>query len=677
MKLQISKLWTIRNIILISITSLLILALGATLYVSSTQLAVALGRGVYLDKHFARFVRTQEYLGGFIEVVAGTVAADPTLADCLAPPTPPPPLVEGATSVKAAPSRPRCSIAERWGALAERLEASFDPELVVLTDATDQVVGSSHEGFTSEKLRRNLFYQRASQGLASAAWVELDGQGYLVAGAPILNRANERAGTLLIGLKLSRIFDQHAQQSGTNRAKHQHLFFIASERTLGASFLTKEARPEVLAKAFAPAHRVTVEEGGQDREVLVIEGTQYDFFHKRQAVIIGSEQVDGELVMARQRTHQSAKEEQFLNYLYLTFGISLIVGLIFAFFFARTIVRPLRGFIQYTEEMGHGGADLTYRFPVRGYQELADLGRNLNAVLDHLQFLFNQVKRSSLEVGNSATEISVTASQLHQRSQEQSIKIEDITTAVNEMNQMIQQLAANAAEAAAHASRGSEAVSGASTAIIDIRTVVLDSSDHVKTLGEHSARIGNIVETIRQIADQTGLLALNASIEAAHAGEHGKGFAVVANEVSNLAERSNKSARQIEEQLAQIRLLTEQAVRKMEQGVTTVDAGVVKVDSTFRDLNEMMTVVQEIGEREHEQAQVSDNIARNMEDIFMIVREGLSATEQTVHEGERLKDLARVLLEGVDKFRTDAEPVAAPALPARRFKDREDEEQRR
>jgi methyl-accepting chemotaxis protein len=194
----------------------------------------------------------------------------------------------------------------------------------------------------------------------------------------------------------------------------------------------------------------------------------------------------------------------------------------------------------------------------------------------------------------------------------------------------------------------------------------------VKNLGEHSVRIGNIVETIRQIADQTSLLALNASIEAAHAGEHGKGFAVVANEVSNLAERVNKSARQIEEQLAHIRLLTEQAVRKMEEGASTVDSGVVKVDSTFRDLNEMMTVVQEIGEREKEQAQVSDNIARNMEDIFMIVREGLSATEQTVHEGERLKDLARVLLESVEKFKTSADgsEERPPALPGRRAEDR-------
>jgi methyl-accepting chemotaxis protein len=159
------------------------------------------------------------------------------------------------------------------------------------------------------------------------------------------------------------------------------------------------------------------------------------------------------------------------------------------------------------------------------------------------------------------------------------------------------------------------------------------------------------------------LLALNASIEAAHAGEHGKGFAVVANEVSNLAERVNKSARQIEEQLAQIRLLTEQAVRRMSDATSTVDAGVVKVDSTFRGLNEMMGLVKEIGEREKEQAAVSDNIARNMEDIFMLVREGLSASEQTVSEGDRLKRLGEALLASVEQFKTEESATAGAPRP--------------
>jgi methyl-accepting chemotaxis protein len=359
--------------------------------------------------------------------------------------------------------------------------------------------------------------------------------------------------------------------------------------------------------------------------------------------------------MARLREAHEDKQDQLELPILLTGAISLALSVVLGLLLARRIVEPLRSLIGYTEQMARGAGDLTHRFPEGGNDELAHLARNLNGVLDQLQALFSGVKTAALEVGNSAAEISVTAGQLHQRSRDESTKVEEITTAVSEMNVMIQQLSVNAQQAADHARTGGEGVGEASAAILNIRKTVVDVSEHVQTLGERSARIGNIVETIGQIADQTSLLALNASIEAAHAGEHGKGFAVVANEVSNLAERVNKSARQIEEQLAQIRLLTEQAVRTMQQATSTVDAGVVKVDSTFRGLNAMIGLVQEIGEREKEQASVSDNIARNMEDIFLIVREGLSASEQTVREGDRLKKLGEALLASVERFKTTSE----------------------
>jgi methyl-accepting chemotaxis protein len=664
-----ARLWSIRNRILLSIVGLLLVFLVLTLLVSQWQLGKALGRGDYLAKHHARFVSSQDFAGRTLEGTARVIATDPGTADCLAAAKTP----DG-----------DCDPAPRWERIVRNLEASIQPDFALLTDARDRPVGEAPEGLTAERLLRDLFYQQVSQGLSRSGWVQVGSTPYLLAGAPVVDEAGARVGTVLLGVKLERVFADFATQSDESRAKQQNLVLSLDGAVIASSFPAKEAAAAEIATAMRPENQVAVEEGGEERKVLEFGGQRYDFQPGKLTVFAGPEQREANLVMARQRTAFTERQAEFARAIYYTGFAAMVAAILLAFLLARSIVRPLRGFIRYTEEMAKGGGDLTHRFPVRGNDELAVLARNLNAMLDQLQYLFSQVKGASLEVGNSAAEVSVTAGQLRQRSQEQTVKIEDVTTAINEMNQMIQQLSTHTQTAAGHATRGGEAVSAASSAILDIRKVVVQSSEHVKTLGEHSARIGSIVETIRQIADQTSLLALNASIEAAHAGEHGKGFAVVANEVSNLADRVNKSARQIEEQLAQVRLLTEQAVRTMEAGTLTVDASVVKVDATFRDLSQLLALVQEIGERETEQAQVSDNIARTMEDVFQLVREGLGATEQTATEGERLKNLGKALLESVAQFQTAEEsgaaaraagtagrPDAARALPGRRGEDAE------
>jgi methyl-accepting chemotaxis protein len=639
----ISSIWSIRSRIVLSITGLLLVFLAATVLMSRYQVGKALDRGDYLKKHLSRIDGSTDYMGRAMSAAVETVASDGELVRCLAEPAP--------TEVPAEGVRP-CSVDARWEAIQKAFGANLRPEFMLLTDRKDAPVGKVGQ-VTAEKLRRQLFFQRVTQGMSLSGFVEVEGTAYFASGAPIRDETGRRVGAVIIGLSLDRLFLDFAELSDDNKAKRQNLFFVLEGRVLGSSFGAVNIEPSAVEKAYDPANRGKDAEGNKSIEVLLFGKTMYDFSKTTRTIFVGDKEKQGDLVMSRIRTAFSEEQNRIENPILYTGAVSLLIAIALGFLLARSIVRPLRGFIGYTEQMAQGGADLTHRFPVDGTDELSQLARNLNAMLDQLQTLFNHVKAAALEVGNSAAEISVTAGQLHQRSREESIKVEEITTAVTEMNQMIQQLSVHSQEAANHAKTGGDAVGDASNAILDIRKTVVDVSEHVQTLGERSARIGNIVETIGQIADQTSLLALNASIEAAHAGEHGKGFAVVANEVSNLAERVNKSARQIEEQLAQIRLLTEQAVRRMGDATTTVDAGVIKVDSTFQGLNEMMGLVKEIGEREKEQAVVSDNIARNMEDIFMLVREGLSASEQTVTEGERLKRLGEALLSSVEQFKTE------------------------
>src|SRR5262249_32960859 len=151
-----------------------------------------------------------------------------------------------------------------------------------------------------------------------------------------------------------------------------------------------------------------------------------------------------------------------------------------------------------------------------------------------------------------------------------------------------------------------DAASQAIDRMTQIRKAVEEAADRIRQLGESVKRVGNIVEVIRQISEQTSLLALNASIEAAHAGEQGRGFAVVADEVSSLARRVGQSAKDIEDLIATIKDQTGEAVRSMEGGTTEVENGTSLVTGTLKHLQQIASVINDTARQVQEQAVVSD-----------------------------------------------------------------------
>ncbi len=200
----------------------------------------------------------------------------------------------------------------------------------------------------------------------------------------------------------------------------------------------------------------------------------------------------------------------------------------------------------------------------------------------------------------------------------------------------------------------------------------------MRELDESSKRVGNIVEVIRQISEQTSLLALNAAIQAAQAGEHGRGFAVVADEVSSLARRAGQSAKDIEGLIQTIKEQTAAAVVSMERGTTEVDSGTQLVSATLADLGHLLGLVRDTAQAVQEQAVVSDEIARNMDAVRGIASEILAGSEESVVQGERLHELAFQLEESIGGFNLtgashvasheahEQEPRALPAAPAPR-----------
>jgi methyl-accepting chemotaxis protein len=232
---------------------------------------------------------------------------------------------------------------------------------------------------------------------------------------------------------------------------------------------------------------------------------------------------------------------------------------------------------------------------------------------------------------------------------------------VTELSASIQTVAGNAAQATEVAEQSNVAVGSAVQRMEQIRGSVEDAAGKMRELGESSKRIGNIVEVIRQISEQTSMLALNASIEAAHAGEQGRGFAVVADEVSSLARRVGQSAKDIEALIQTVKEQTQAAIASMEIGRREVENGSMLVTTTLTGLGQLIHVVKETATAVQEQAVVSDEIARNMDAVRSIAGEVLSGSEESVVQAERLHELAFQLEESIGGFNLDGSTKIVPA----------------
>ncbi|MBA2541036.1 MAG: methyl-accepting chemotaxis protein, partial [Deltaproteobacteria bacterium] len=333
-----------------------------------------------------------------------------------------------------------------------------------------------------------------------------------------------------------------------------------------------------------------------------------------------------------------------------------------AFLMGFWVTRPIKQMVKQSRDLLAGDTDLTQRIVVSSRDETADLAENINQVFSRVHMLATGVQSAAFQVGASSAEISAASRQMLTGLRDQTLKVESSTTAVTELSASIQQVAGNAQQATEVAEQSSTAVNAAVRRMDQIRTAVDDAAAKMRELGESSKRIGNIVEVIRQISEQTSMLALNASIEAAHAGEQGRGFAVVADEVSSLARRVGQSAKDIEALIQTVKEQTQAAIASMEVGTREVVGGSELVTSTLTGLGMLISVVKETATAVHEQAVVSDEIARNMDAVRSLAGEALHGSEESVVQAERLHELAFELEESIGGFNLDGSKIT-PSRP--------------
>ena len=327
--------------------------------------------------------------------------------------------------------------------------------------------------------------------------------------------------------------------------------------------------------------------------------------------------------------------------------------------------RNQEAILRLLNEMGDlADGDLTIRAKVT--EDITGaIADSMNYTIDELRTLVTGVNNASTSVSAKSQQAQAVSVQLLDAAEKQSKEIQDTTQQVLGVAQTLTTVSSNAEESSqvamrslAASDKGRLAVQNSISGMNDIREQIQETSKRIKRLGESSQEIGEIVELISDITEQTNVLALNAAIQAASAGEAGRGFSVVAEEVQRLAERSGEATKQIGAIVKTIQADTQDAVAAMEKSTTGVVEGAKLSDAAGQALSEIDTVtkslanlIQRISADTQAQAASANKVARNMQDILEINRQTTTGTQQTASSIKELADVASDLKASVSGFK--------------------------
>ena len=349
------------------------------------------------------------------------------------------------------------------------------------------------------------------------------------------------------------------------------------------------------------------------------------------------------------------------------FGLAAIVfGLLVAGYCARIIVLPIHRCVAVAQQIAAG--DLTVAIDSDGKDETAQLMKAMQHMAASLSGTIGTMARASREIASASTELHATSGLMVQGADEVVSQANSVATAGEEMAATAGEIAQNchltaasANQANAAAVEGFAVVEKSVSAMGTIAERVKSAATSVDGLGSRSEQIGEIVGTIEDIADQTNLLALNAAIEAARAGEQGRGFAVVADEVRALAERTAKATREISGMIKTIQTETKGAVVAMEEGVREVEKGTVEaaksghaLQAILEQINAVTNQANQIATAAEEQTATTSEISCNMQGITSTIQRSAAGAAETASSASRLSQLAIELQQIVGQFKVAA-----------------------
>jgi len=360
------------------------------------------------------------------------------------------------------------------------------------------------------------------------------------------------------------------------------------------------------------------------------------------------------------------EHNQGANLTSLLIGLgAAVVGLLLVWLTARGVTRPILAVAARLEDIASGEGDLTRRLDYARQDELGQLSGWFNRFLDKLQPVIAQVKGSLHEARGTADQSAAIASQTSNGMQQQQREIEQVATAANEMSATAQDVAHNAAQAA-QAARGADQASREGLQLIASTRQAIDNlavgmnaaMDEARALENRSEQIGSVLEVIRAIAEQTNLLALNAAIEAARAGEAGRGFAVVADEVRSLAQRTQVSVEEIRQVIEGLQQGTQDVVGAMHEGQRQAQASATRMEQALPALQRIAEAVAvisdmnlQIASAAEEQSAVAEEVNRNVAGIRDVTESLSGQADESARISQALNRLANQQQALMEQFR--------------------------